>query len=45
MEHIHIGVWFVVNVALCMAIINPLMRILAGHLHDTPIGKALAFAF
>lgn len=45
MEHIHTGVWFVVNVALAMAIVNIIVRIVAGHLHESPIGRALAFAY
>lgn len=43
--HIHLGVWFIIEVALAMAIINPLMRVLAGHLSNTVIGRALAFTF
>lgn len=43
--HIHLGLWFIVNVALAMYIINVLARIVAGHLHDSPLGRALAFGF
>lgn len=43
--HIHIGVWFILSVALALPIIIVPARIIAGYLHDTPIGRAIAFVF
>ena len=43
--HIHLGVVLAIIIALVMPFVNFTMRTIAGYLHATPIGKALAVLY
>jgi hypothetical protein len=43
--HIHMGVMLGIIIALMLPMVNFTMRTIAGYLHATPLGKALAYLY